>query len=954
MITVRLLGPVEIEDAGGRPLEALLRRPKRVVLLAYLCAATPNGYHRRDKLIGLFWPEMTQDQARHALSQSLHVLRQELGEKTILARGDGDVGVDCDLVSCDVLDLQRAIEEGRNDAALELYRGDLLEGYFISDAPEFDRWLDEERTRLREQAAGVAWALAREHIANNRLVDAERTAQRALLLVPTDESEVRGFIEALADAGDRAAAIRFYEKFAARLREEYEIEPGPETKQLVGVVRSTVEPVTTDVDAGASLVSNAAPQGGRRVGQAAPRRRARVLAGGGVAIAVALLVYALATWPPWIRRPSAGSPDINPNLVLVGPFRVTTSDPQLVYLRNGMVDMLHARFTGEGLPNAVDPTWAIRNWETGDEGSAGMTAASAVGLARQMGAGQLVMGWIVGTASALELTAQMLSVPGGELISSVTVRGSEGDLVGGLVDSLVLQLVGKQIQREGLGLTNSLAAMRAYLTAREAQRRGSLVEALQAYDRALEIDSSFRMASYGMWQSCAPFGFPSPFQCNQWEHYRFRPSTLPLRERTIMQARINSPAIQRLRTADEGARLYPGNADALWLQARNWFKYGAVRHHDSVILPRAVRAIDQALELDPANLSYLHTAIQIGAAAGDAQWPAGVRDIYLEHSDSTDLLRPYVLWLAANGLGDSNAMREVLDLLRVTKESTDEGRVRPVIWQVRYATAYYGFPHDAMKIMGGGVLGAITEGRASDLARMMKEYPLEADELCPGCDIREAWQFIALGPTTVGRGFEEARRIALDRLSPYVELLETEPGRPRRAMHYAPCWYQFWRLHRGEDVAGAHNVLSAAERAGASDNRFCLLLAAALESLENPDGPAPQFERLDSLLSEGGGCGVEDLMLADMWASRGDSSRSLQALQRRRVRRNVVCGPAYYMAEFLVREGRLAAALGDTVAAIVAYDRYLKLRTDPDPGALTEERNEVRRHLAQLVRDRGR
>jgi Fe-S-cluster-containing dehydrogenase component len=40
------------------------------------------------------------------------------------------------------------------------------------------------------------------------LVDAERTAQRALTLVRTDESEVRRFIAALSNAGDRAAAVR--------------------------------------------------------------------------------------------------------------------------------------------------------------------------------------------------------------------------------------------------------------------------------------------------------------------------------------------------------------------------------------------------------------------------------------------------------------------------------------------------------------------------------------------------------------------------------------------------------------------------------------------------------------------------------------------------------------------------------------------------------------------------
>ena len=80
MITVRLLGSVDIRDAGGSERDALLRQPKRVALFSYLAAAVPRGFHRRDTLTGLFWPESTQDQARNALSQALHVLRTELGD----------------------------------------------------------------------------------------------------------------------------------------------------------------------------------------------------------------------------------------------------------------------------------------------------------------------------------------------------------------------------------------------------------------------------------------------------------------------------------------------------------------------------------------------------------------------------------------------------------------------------------------------------------------------------------------------------------------------------------------------------------------------------------------------------------------------------------------------------------------------------------------------------------
>ncbi len=247
-ISLRLIGPVDLRDADGRTLDALLRRPKRIALLSYLATARPRGLHRRDTLLGLFWAEMNQEQARHALSQALHVLRQALGEAAIVTRGEGEVGLNLDLISCDVPAFEQAVADQAYENALALYRSDFLEGLFVSGASKFERWVDDERTELREKAAAMAWGLAHVRLAERLLVDAERTAQRALLLVPTDESEVRRFIKALATAGDRAAAVRFYDKFVKRLNEDYQLEPAPETVASVHAVRSLRDPEQDHID----------------------------------------------------------------------------------------------------------------------------------------------------------------------------------------------------------------------------------------------------------------------------------------------------------------------------------------------------------------------------------------------------------------------------------------------------------------------------------------------------------------------------------------------------------------------------------------------------------------------------------------------------------------------------------------------------------------------------------
>jgi serine/threonine-protein kinase len=66
--------------------------------------------------------------------------------------------------------------------------------------------------------------------------------QRALTLAPTDEVEIRRFIEALARAGDRAAAVGFYEKFAEKLGQELELRPDAESRGLVERIRASLAP----------------------------------------------------------------------------------------------------------------------------------------------------------------------------------------------------------------------------------------------------------------------------------------------------------------------------------------------------------------------------------------------------------------------------------------------------------------------------------------------------------------------------------------------------------------------------------------------------------------------------------------------------------------------------------------------------------------------------------------
>ena len=113
MIALRTLGSLELTSADSDAVASVLAQPRRAALLCYLAIAVPRGFHRRDTLFALFWPEDDAEQARHALRQSVYFLRRALGSKTIVSRGDGELALASEQVRCDVWEFDAAVHQGR-------------------------------------------------------------------------------------------------------------------------------------------------------------------------------------------------------------------------------------------------------------------------------------------------------------------------------------------------------------------------------------------------------------------------------------------------------------------------------------------------------------------------------------------------------------------------------------------------------------------------------------------------------------------------------------------------------------------------------------------------------------------------------------------------------------------------------------------------------------------------
>ena len=130
---------------------------RRLALLAVLAAAGMQG-RSRDHLLVLFWRDATQPQARHSLEQLLYAIRSSIDEAVFV--GVNPVRLNPAIISSDVAEFHSALERGDLEGAAKEYRGPFLDGFFLSDAPEFEQWVDAERARLSRSYCGVLERLA--------------------------------------------------------------------------------------------------------------------------------------------------------------------------------------------------------------------------------------------------------------------------------------------------------------------------------------------------------------------------------------------------------------------------------------------------------------------------------------------------------------------------------------------------------------------------------------------------------------------------------------------------------------------------------------------------------------------------------------------------------------------------------------------------------------------------
>lgn len=235
-----------------------LTSSKAQALLYYL--AVTGRPHTRAALAALLWGNVSDTAARANLRKALQQLREHLAPWFSINRDSVALAHEATIwVDVSQFDGATRSESGaamdRLRQAIDLYRGDFLQGFYIRHAPEFEAWWLSEQARLREQALKSLNGLAAHYASQGELDQAMTFTRRFLALEPWREEAHRRLMLWLAQCDQRGAALAQYEICRRTLADELDVEPAVETIRLYERIRdgepmpsvaSTLQPVDTE------------------------------------------------------------------------------------------------------------------------------------------------------------------------------------------------------------------------------------------------------------------------------------------------------------------------------------------------------------------------------------------------------------------------------------------------------------------------------------------------------------------------------------------------------------------------------------------------------------------------------------------------------------------------------------------------------------------------------------
>jgi DNA-binding SARP family transcriptional activator/TolB-like protein/tetratricopeptide (TPR) repeat protein len=515
MFRLRTFGGAALFE-DDRPLTGPAVQRRRIALLALLAVVGDAGMSR-DKLLAFLWPETDAERARHTLSQWLHLLRRDLRAADVV-QGNADLRLNAERLGSDVGDFERAIATGSLDDAVDLYAGPFLDGFHLTDSPEFERWLDAQR-----ESFARAWRTAAESVAARCTSEGNHSRavaifRRLAAAEPFEQRYALALMRALVASGDPAAALAHARVHAQLLDQEFG-EPMPASvRALVEELETRPRPARGGAQPATAVDASPRPDVAAPVA-AAPqppaltplafqwirRRRALIL---GAPIGFLLVLTTVAFIPRQMRSTmmtvlSRHANPLDPHLIVVAPLINKTGDSSLAVLGDMAAEWATQALVNTGELQVVDANSAVTTSRIVDRLPRLLRPSDpAVALAEELGAGQVVEGHFYLEGDSLRVQARLVDVASGRVRQTVgPITGPRTQPVR-LVELLARRVAGvaaapadSSFAGAGVVLSAppSFEAYRETSKAWESYYRGDLVALETHVARALASDSTYML-----------------------------------------------------------------------------------------------------------------------------------------------------------------------------------------------------------------------------------------------------------------------------------------------------------------------------------------------------------------------------------------------------------------------------------------------------------------------------
>jgi TolB-like protein/DNA-binding SARP family transcriptional activator/Tfp pilus assembly protein PilF len=565
VFSLKLLGGASIQAPSG-PLTGRATQRRRIALLAMLAVTRGRGMSR-EKVIAYLWPEQDAEHGRPLLSDSIYRINQAVGGEAILASGE-DLRLSPEVLPSDVVAFEEAIEEGEWLRAVELYGGPFLDGFFVSEAEEFERWAETERVRLGRFYARALEALSEDAERRGDSVGAVRWWQALAAHDPYSSRVAVRLMRALDRSGDRAAALQHARVHATLLADEFGTEPDAAVAELATSLRSQPLSVSSEPAAapvGEPRVAAPSPEVPATTPTPAPstlspRRRRWPVA---TAVAIAVVAIAVAA-----RGRTAQRAEVASASVAVLPFVDLSPSHDHEYFSDGMT---------EELINMLGRVQGVRVASRTSSFSFKGQTPDVRDVGERLGVATVLDGSVRTADSVLRITARLSSTRDGYQLWSRTyerkledVFAVQEEISRSIVETLKGTLVGSADSAATARRGTDLEAYNLYLRGRHAlymkgryswyrRTEEGLKSAAAYFTQAIEKDSSYALAHAGLADANAVLGF-----------YDYLPprEAFPAAERAARRAMaLDSGLVQPYATLGYVELYHNWN----WARAEEWF-----------------------------------------------------------------------------------------------------------------------------------------------------------------------------------------------------------------------------------------------------------------------------------------------------------------------------------------------------------------------------------------------